>query len=45
MREAPRLKLISDRRQLPAAIAKIVESWPVVRQPEAAPDLPRSEPR
>jgi hypothetical protein len=45
MREAPQLKMIADRWQLPAAIAKIVEGWPVVQQPEAPPDLPRSEPR
>ena len=45
MREAPQLKMVADRRQLPATITKIVESWPVVQQPEAAADLPRSAPR
>ena len=45
MRAAPQLKMIADRRQLPAAIAKIVESWPAVQQPQAPEDLPRSEPR
>ncbi len=45
MREAPQLKMIADRRQLPAAIAEIVESWPAVQQPRAPEDLPRSEPR
>ena len=33
MREADRLKLIADRRQIPDAIAKIAEGWPRVRDP------------
>jgi hypothetical protein len=33
MREAPRIRLIADRSQIHSAIARIVESWPVVRSP------------